>query len=54
MDGGGATVSPLNIHGWRGFPLRDRLAELVGLPVAVDNDAKALALGEGWRGRPGA
>ena len=25
-----------------------------GLPVVVDNDAKALALGEGWLGRPGA
>ena len=43
-------MSPLNIHAWRGFPLRDRLADLAGLPVAVDNDAKALALGEGWVG----
>jgi glucokinase len=50
MEAGGATVSPLNIHGWRRFPLRRRLTELVGMPVAVDNDAKALALGEGWRG----
>ncbi len=50
MEAGGATVSPLNIHGWRRFPLRRRLAELTGLAVAVDNDAKALALGEGWRG----
>ena len=50
MSVGGVTVSPLNIHGWRGFPLRDRLADLVALPVTVDNDAKALALGEGWRG----
>ena len=50
MAPGGATVSPLNIPGWREFPLRDRIAEHVGLPTAVDNDAKALALGEGWRG----
>jgi len=50
MASGGATVSPLNIPAWRGFPLRDRLADLVALPVTVDNDAKALALGEGWRG----
>jgi glucokinase len=50
MDRGGATVSPLNIAAWRAFPLRPRLAEHLGLPVAVDNDAKALALGEGWRG----
>lgn len=43
-------VSPLNIPAWRGFPLRDRLAERTGLPVVVDNDAKALAVGEGWVG----
>src|SRR5665213_583152 len=50
MESGGATVSPLNIPAWREFPLRDRLFDLIGLPVAVDNDAKALALAEGWRG----
>jgi glucokinase len=50
MAAGGETVSPLNIPAWREFPLRRRLAELVGLPVFVDNDAKALALGEGWIG----
>ena len=50
MELGGRTVSPLNIHAWRGFPLRARLADLVGVPVAIDNDAKALALGEGWVG----
>ena len=44
------TVSPLNIPGWRDFPLRARLAELTGLPTFVDNDAKALALAEGWCG----
>ncbi|MEY2403378.1 MAG: glucokinase, partial [Acidimicrobiaceae bacterium] len=41
-------VSPLNIPAWRDFPLHERLATLVRLTVAVDNDAKALALGEGW------
>jgi glucokinase len=50
MDADGQTVSPLNIAAWRRFPLRRRLADLVGLPVTVDNDAKALALGEGWLG----
>jgi glucokinase len=50
MTPGGETVSPLNIVGWRRFPLRRRLAERTGLPVVVDNDAKALALGEGWLG----
>lgn len=43
-------VSPLNIPAWRDFPLRDRLAERFGLTVVVDNDAKAMALGEGWVG----
>jgi glucokinase len=50
MTAGGEEVSPLNIPAWRGFPLRGRLAELTGLPAHVDNDAKALALGEGWVG----
>lgn len=50
MTASGATVSPLNIAGWREFPLASRLAGLTGLPTYVDNDAKALALGEGWRG----
>jgi glucokinase len=50
MDRGGEHVSPVNIHGWRAFPLRSRLAALVGVPTYVDNDAKALALGEGWVG----
>jgi glucokinase len=43
-------VSPLNIPAWRGFPLRDRLQDALGLEVVVDNDAKALTLAEGWRG----
>lgn len=50
MEPGGEAVSPLNIPAWRQFPLRSRLAEAVGVPTFVDNDAKALALGEGWRG----
>src|SRR5713226_1789888 len=50
MTPGGELVSPLNIEAWRGFPLRSRLADLTGLPTFVDNDAKALALGEGWKG----
>jgi glucokinase len=50
MSSGGESVSPLNIPGWRRFPLRGRLRELTGVPTFVDNDAKALALGEGWIG----
>lgn len=43
-------VSPLNIPAWRAFPLQRLLEDHTGLPAAVDNDAKALALGEGWIG----
>lgn len=50
MTAGGEAVSPLNIAGWRSFPLRERVAGHVGVDTWVDNDAKALALGEGWRG----
>jgi glucokinase len=50
MTRGGEAVSPLNIPAWRDFPLRSRLAEYCSLPVWVDNDAKALARGEGWIG----
>lgn len=40
-------VSPLNIPGWREFPLRERLREMLpGVPVVVHNDAVAMALGE--------
>ena len=50
MDLVAGTVSPLNIPAWREFPLRARLERLTGLVVAMDNDAKAFALGEGWTG----
>ncbi|HET9769958.1 MAG TPA: ROK family protein [Acidimicrobiia bacterium] len=50
MTAGGETLSPVHIPAWRGFPLRRRLQEATGLPVFVDNDAKAVALAEGWVG----
>ncbi len=50
MTRGGDTVSPLNIPAWRDFTLRAHLAQHTGLPTFVDNDAKALALGEGTFG----
>lgn len=43
-------VSPLNIPAWRDFPLRAALQERYRRPALVDNDAKALALGEHWVG----
>lgn len=50
MLSGGTEVSPLNIGAWRRFPLRSRLEAHTGLATHVDNDAKALALAEGWVG----
>jgi glucokinase len=43
-------VSPLNIPGWRDFPLRRALEQRYNCPALVDNDAKALAIGEHWVG----
>lgn len=53
MEWPSGLVSPLNIPAWRGFPLRDRLAERFGAgggPVRVHNDAICVAAGEHWRG----
>ena len=51
MAPGGETVSPLNIPAWRGLPAAGAAGRArTGLPTFVDNDAKALALGEGWLG----
>jgi glucokinase len=45
------TVSPVNIKGWQGFPLRDRVAAAVpGVPVRLAGDGLCMALGEHWRG----
>ncbi|MFI7382964.1 ROK family protein [Streptomyces sp. NPDC049813] len=39
---------------WDGFPLRDALAERLGLPVVVDKDTNAAALGLALEGAAGA
>ena len=36
--------------GWFGFPLRDRIEAVTGLPAVVENDANCAAYGEWWRG----
>ena len=43
-------VSPLNIAQWRDFPLRQNIENDIGIQTFIDNDAKALALAEGWLG----
>ncbi|MCP2261924.1 glucokinase (EC 2.7.1.2) [Streptoalloteichus tenebrarius] len=51
VDTGRGTVSPINIGGWRDFPLRARVADLVpGVPVRLAGDGVCIALGEHWRG----
>jgi glucokinase len=51
MEWPAGLVSPINIPAWRGFPLRERLAERFGAaPVRVHNDAICLTAGEHWRG----
>jgi glucokinase len=51
MDWPAGDVSPLNIPGWQGFPLRSRLAErFPGMPVRIHNDAIAVAIAEHWKG----
>jgi glucokinase len=36
--------------GWVNMPLRDRVAQGVGLPATLDNDANCAVFGEWWRG----
>ncbi|GLZ37476.1 ROK family protein [Actinokineospora sp. NBRC 105648] len=51
VDPVAGTVAPLNIPGWRDFPLRDRVAELVPrVRVELAGDGLCMALGESWVG----
>lgn len=44
-------VSPINIHGWRDFPLLARVRDLFpAARVRLHNDAVAMAAGEAWLG----
>jgi len=44
------TVSPLHIPTWKDFALADEVEALTGLPTVLDNNAKAVAMGEAWCG----
>ena len=50
MDFKRGLVSPLNIKSMVDFPIVERVASYLGVKTFMDNDAKALALGEGWIG----
>ncbi|MYW63100.1 ROK family protein [Streptomyces sp. SID8379] len=46
----GTVVDPPNFDGWTCVPLLDMFAKATGMPVAMDNDATAAAIGERWIG----
>ncbi len=51
MEWPAGVVSPLNIPGWRDFPLRSRLTERLGVGIVrVHNDAICMVAAEHWRG----
>ena len=45
----GTVIETPNL-GWRNFPLRDLIANAIGLTAVLDNDANCAALGEYWQG----
>src|SRR5690625_7068242 len=45
----GTVINTPNL-GWRNFPLRDLVANAVGLPATLDNDANCATFGEWWLG----
>ncbi|MGB8945625.1 MAG: ROK family protein, partial [Streptomyces sp.] len=49
----GRVLSPSRMPGWHRYPLRDVLADRLGIPVTVDNDATMMAVGEHRTARPG-
>ncbi len=45
----GVVIDAFNL-GWKDFAVRDRLADAVGLPASLDNDANCATWGEYWLG----
>ncbi|MFC7534015.1 ROK family transcriptional regulator [Actinoplanes sp. GCM10030250] len=46
----GVLVGPPQLTRWERVPLKQMLAEATGLPVTLDNDSTAAAIGERWAG----
>lgn len=44
----GIVLDPPNLAGWHRVPLRERLATALDLPVIIDKDVNAAAIGEIW------
>ncbi|WP_217213550.1 ROK family protein [Streptomyces sp. AC550_RSS872] len=51
VDASAGTVSPVNVPGWRGYPLVRRVREAAGgLPVELIGDGVAITAAEHWQG----
>ncbi|MFJ4412085.1 ROK family protein [Streptomyces sp. NPDC088910] len=51
VDAAHGTVSPVNVPGWREFPLVARVSDAVGgLPVVLTGDGVAMTAAEHWQG----
>lgn len=50
LDAGTVNAPPFFSDSWQRVPLRQRLADALGLPVFLDNNATAAATGEYWYG----
>ncbi|MFH8222049.1 ROK family protein [Streptomyces sp. NPDC018057] len=51
VDASAGTVSPVNVPGWRGYPLVERArAAAGGLPVRLIGDGVAITAAEHWQG----
>lgn len=46
----GVVLSPPNMKGWINVPLKDIMEEEFKMPVIIENDANAAAIGEHWMG----
>ncbi|RST18935.1 ROK family protein [Streptomyces sp. WAC05374] len=50
VDASAGTVSPVNVPGWRGYPLVERVRRATGLPVDLVGDGVAMTAAEHWLG----
>jgi glucokinase len=48
LEAGTVVLTP-NL-GWKGYPIRQRIADRLGLPATLDNDANCATYGEWWLG----
>lgn len=46
----GIISNPPNLPGWAKVPIRNIISKAWGMPVLIENDANAAALGENWLG----